>query len=487
MSSKKQYNVILIMEDSFRKDHLGCYKNDWIITPNLDKFASESVIFDCAYAEGLPTIPARVSLFTGRYTLPFRGWQPLEQLDVPLAEILWNRDVNSAIISDTYHMHKPQFGFSRGFDYVHWIRGQELDPWTAKSAIQVDSSKYSEKNWYPSYPRQPRKIVKKQFEQSLKASAHWKDEEDHHIAQVVKAASTWLREEVSKGNRDRLFLVIDSFDPHEPWDSPNQFLELYPVPEYDDLPITWGGGEIDDWTLAEIRHIRAQYAGAVTLSDKWTGNFLNVVDELGLLDNTLIIFLSDHGEPLGEHNIIKKVKPWPYEELSHIPLIMHFPDDMNIEKNRITSFVGLPDLAPTILQFFGVNVPTTMQGKNLLPIIKGEEKGMEFGISGFNERSWSIRNHDWSYYLWIGRRIIGEKDKPELYRYNPNFVPSEPSNYERINNQAEVENLAYEESEIAASLQKNMYNFIEGLSPSPGDLMAKDYNKRLMTLRTLKT
>ena len=118
MSSDRDYNVILIMEDSLRKDHLGCYGNEWIKTPYLDKFAQESVIFDYAYAEGLPTIPVRVSMFTGRYTLPFRGWQPLEQLDVPIAEILWDKGVTSALISDTYHMHKPQMSFSRGFDHV---------------------------------------------------------------------------------------------------------------------------------------------------------------------------------------------------------------------------------------------------------------------------------------------------------------------------------------------------------------------------------
>ena len=347
-------NVIVLMEDSLRKDHLGCYGNKWIKTPNIDKFASDSIIFDFAYAEGLPTIPVRVAMLTGRYTLPFRGWQPLEQLDMVLPEILWDKGVTTALISDTYHMHKPQMGFSRGFDYVEWIRGQESDPWIVDPDVKVDLSKYSEKNWHPAYFGQPPSIVKRQFIQYLKNRAHWKSEEDHHIAQVIKSSIRWLEDKVSNGKRDRLFLMIDSFDPHEPWDPPSEYLDLYPVPEYDGLPITWGGGSVEDWTLAEIRHVRAQYAGTVTLCDKWTGMFFEKIDELGLLENTAIIFLSDHGEPLGEHGIIKKVRPWPYDELSHIPFIIRLPDKMGLKNKRIESFVGIQDIAPTVLRLLDI-------------------------------------------------------------------------------------------------------------------------------------
>jgi len=475
-------NVIILMEDSFRKDHLGCYGNEWIETPYIDKFAFESVVFDYAYTEGLPTIPGRVSMLTGRYTLPFRGWQPMEQLDVPIAELLWDKGVTSSLISDTYHMHKPQMGFCRGFDYVEWVRGQESDPWVVDPNLKVNLSAYSEKNWHPSHPGQPGAIVKRQFEQYLKDRAHWRDEEDHHVAQVVKASMNWLDKQVSNGKRDRLFLVIDSFDPHEPWDPPTEYLEMYPVPEYDGLPITWGGGVVDDWTLAEVRHLRAQYAGTITLCDKWTGMLLERVGELGLLDNTVIVFITDHGEPLGEHGIAKKAKPWPYEELSHIPYIIRLPDKIGTEKRRVDSFVGLPDLAPTVLNLFGVKAPAFMHGRNLLPLIHGEAEGMKFGISGFHERSWSIRDHEWSHYLWLDPKMAGAKDKPELYRYDTHFVPPEPAQYELDRDQAERRNIAEEEKTVAGSMERELREFIGGLSPSPGDLMAKDFMKRQMSM-----
>ena len=476
-------NVIVLMEDSFRKDHLGCYGNRWIKTPNLDKFASDSIIFDFAYAEGLPTIPVRVAMLTGRYTLPFRGWQPLEQLDIVLPEILWDKGVTTALISDTYHMHKPQMGFSRGFDYVEWIRGQEHDPWIVDPNVKVDLSKYSEKNWHPSYAGQPSSMVKRQFIQYLKNRAHWKSEEDHHIAQVIKASINWLENKALKGVNKNFFLLIDSFDPHEPWDPPEEYLDLYPVPDYDGLPITWGGGSVDDWTLAEIRHIRAQYAGTITLCDKWTGVLLEKIDELGLLEDTAIIFVTDHGEPLGEHGIIKKVRPWPYDELSHIPFIIRLPDKMGLKGKRVDSFVGIQDIAPTVLKLFDMNVPPVMQGKDLLPVIQGDEKGRDFEISGFHGRSWSIRDEEWSFYLWLGPKMAGAKEKPELYRYEPEFVPPEPAKYELEIHQPERKTLTEEEKEIAESMEKKLREFVESLQPSPGDLMAKDFMKRQMSLQ----
>ena len=476
-------NVIVLMEDSLRKDHLGCYGNKWIKTPNIDKFASDSIIFDFAYAEGLPTIPVRVAMLTGRYTLPFRGWQPLEQLDMVLPEILWDKGVTTALISDTYHMHKPQMGFSRGFDYVEWIRGQESDPWIVDPDVKVDLSKYSEKNWHPAYFGQPPSIVKRQFIQYLKNRAHWKGEEDHHIAQVIKSSIRWLESKVSSGKRDRLFLLIDSFDPHEPWDPPSEYLDLYTVPEYDGLPITWGGGSVDDWTLAEIRHVRAQYAGTITLCDKWTGMFFEKIDELGLLENTAIIILSDHGEPLGEHGIIKKVRPWPYDELSHIPFIIRLPDKMGLKGKRVSSFVGVQDLAPTVLKLFEIDVPKIMQGRDLLHVIQDEEEGKDFEISGFHRRSWSIRDKEWSFYLWLGPRMAGAKEKPELYRYEAAFVPPEPAKYELEKYQPERTVLTEEEKETAEAMEKKLREFIESLSPSPGDLMAKDFMKRQMSLQ----
>jgi len=465
-------NVIVIMLDSLRVDHLGCYGNSWIKTPNIDEFAKESTIFERAYAEGLPTIPVRTALFTGRYTLPFRGWRHLDPNDILLAEILWNKGYRSALISDTYHMHKPRMGFSRGFDEVIWIRGQESDPYIVDPNVKVDLSKYSEKNYsVEQYRRGAIEHQKRSFVQYLRNTANWKGEEDHFVAQVMKTAANWLEKQVKLGRKDKIFLWIDSFDPHEPWDPPEEYYRLYEVPEYKGLPIIWAGGFIENFTIEEVRHIRAQYAGEITLVDKWVGMFLEKVEELGLLDNTLIVILSDHGEPLGEHGIIKKVRPWPYEELSRIPLIIRHPEEG--QGRRIKTFVDTTDIMPTILDFLEIEIPNNIHGRSLMPLILGEEKELRnFAISGHYGNSWSIRNEEWSFYLWLkpqAKYTWGlveeippmEKIKPELYRVAHDFIPPRPSQYDPERDVAEKENLIDNEPEVGNEMELVLRRYID--------------------------
>jgi len=458
-------NVILIMVDSLRKDHLGCYGNTWIKTPNLDSFAKKSVIFENAYAENLPTLPVRTAILTGKYTLMSRGWQPLDPSDVTIAEYLWDKGITTAMISDTYHMHKPGMNFMRGFDYVEWIRGQEYDPYIVDSSIKVHPERFNPKNWKPLFRLDLGKHMrseenKKLFEQYLRNRAHWKSEEDHFIAQVVKRSIKWLEEKVKEGRRDHLFLYVDCFDPHEPWDPPPPYSEMYPVPEYDDLPLIQGGGTIEEFTLAEIRYQRAQYAGEVSLVDRWLGIFFEKIEELAIYDNTLVIFLSDHGEPLGEHGILRKIKPWPYEELSHIPLIMRFPDGM-VKPHRTDVFVHTPDIMPTILDFLGIEIPHFVRGQSLIPIInKEKEPDFKVGISGFFRYSWSIRNGEWSFYLW-NKRLT--KDQPQLYHYDSKYVPPEPKEFEPLIHQAERENVINEYKDVAENMELELRRILEDI------------------------
>ena len=208
----------------------------------------------------------------------------------------------------------------------------------------------------------------------------------------------------------------------------------------------------------EVKHIRAQYAGEVTLVDKWIGLFLNKIKELDLWDNTLIILLSDHGEPLGEHGIIRKVKPWPYEELSRIVLMIKPPAEYKGGR-RSKTFVQTPDIVmPTILDLLKIDgdrspwsVLPKIQGKSLLPIITEESDSIQsFAIAGHYRRSWSIRNEGYSLYLWPYKE--NEKRAPELYKLNRNYVPPKPDDWD-VGEQPEVENIAEEEKEVRKELE----------------------------------
>jgi len=460
-------NVIVIMLDSLRPDHLGFYGNEWIKTPNLDRLAWESTVFERAYAEGLPTLPVRTALFTGMYTLMRRGWQHLEPQDVTLAEVLWSRGYDSALISDTTPMHWPRMAYERGFDHVEFIRGQLTDPYVSDPKIRIDLSKWSRKNYLTDKDRED-------FVQYLKNRASWRREEDHFIVRVVKAGINWLREMVERGKCDRIFLWLDAFDPHEPWDPPEHYYQLYEVKDYDGPPIInpsiYGeeGGSIENFSEQEIRHIRAQYAGEVTLVDKWIGVFLEEVKELGFWENSLIILLSDHGEPLGEHGIIRKVRPWPYEELSRIVLAVHHPEGVG-RGRRVGTFVQTVDVPPTILDFLGVSedkdgieVSLQTQGASLKPLIEGEIEWIrDSAIAGFHKRSWSIRNEEYSFYLWSledankhdGATIKGnERRTPELYRIDRNFMPPRPERW-HVGEEPERKNIIEDNRDLASEFE----------------------------------
>ena len=447
-------NVIVILTDSLRVDHLGCYGNSWIQTPNIDKFAAESTVFEQAYSEGLPTLPTRTAMFTGRYTFPFRGWQRLEHTDMTLAEVLWDKGYVSALITDVYHMHKPQMGYGRGFDTGVWIRGQEGDPYIVDTNVKVDVDRY-----HKSHGDDTR--VREQLEQYLRNVAHWKSDEDHFVAQVVKAGIKWLEEQAKK---DNLFLWLDCFDPHEPWDPPEEFYKPYADPNYKGKELIHPiPGDVEGYlTPEELKYVLALYAGEVSLVDKWVGILLERIKDLGMLENTLIIYTTDHGEPFGEHGIVRKARPWPYEELSHIPFILRHPEEIGKGK-RIDAFIETCDIMPTILDFLGIEGPAAMHGQSLLPLASGDvEQLRDYGYSSYYSRSWSIRNKEWSYILWLPETPAPREGTP--WTLGGTFkTPRKPELYDRENDPLEQHNLVDEYPDVADELELALRRFVATL------------------------
>ena len=177
-------NLILIMLDSLRRDHLGYYGNDWIKTPNLDALAAESVVFDNAYPEGLPTIPQRTCMLTGQCTLPFRPWQPLVKEDVTAAELLRSYGFKCSLISDTYHMMKPDMNFHRNYTSFQWIRGQEGDAWIS-APPRRDINHFIK-------PAMQGDRVAVMLQQYLANTDAFAKPEDWFCGQVMTEAVTWL-------------------------------------------------------------------------------------------------------------------------------------------------------------------------------------------------------------------------------------------------------------------------------------------------------
>ncbi len=397
----KPYNVVVIMLDSLRRDHVGAYGGAHVKTPNIDRLAEESVLFDNAYPEGLPTIPVRTALFTGQRTLPFRPWQPLEREDVTAAEIFSAMGYVCGLITDTYHLARPDMNFHKGFHSFEWIRGQEGDPY-----ISAPHNKNIKDYIKPEMEGDP---VAWMLEQYFRNTAKRKGEEDYFCAQVMGKAIEWV--EGNAGANEPFFLWVDSFDPHEPWDPPAKY-DVYTDPNYKGKRLLHPKYGPCDWmTSEELEFVRGLYAGEVAFVDAWTGRFLDRLRELGLMENTIIALLADHGHPHGDHGSIMKTDRNLYSELLRIPLMIRHPEKQYAEK-RIKPLVETDDFLPTILDMLGMNRETlAMHGKSAWRLVTGdEEKLRDVVITGYYEsRHRCVRDENWSFIS----RVDPEPD--ELY------------------------------------------------------------------------
>lgn len=505
-------NVLFIMADSLQFNYLGCYGNDWIKTPNIDRLAKEATVFENAYAEGLPTIPCRRAMMTGRYTLPFKGWGPLDLEDTTVADILWGRGVQTALIYDSGPLHLPKYGYSRGFDKTIFLHGHGMDfqHYGHDPLIHLDPNDYIEDHVMLNEKGEIRdafsSIIKHEIADVLKLRQHWRSEEDNYVALLGKEAVKYLE---SIDRQKPFMLWLDSFDPHEPWDPPSVWdpeLKCPYDPDYKGkdmiIPVM---GEVEGmYTDEELHHIRMLYAEKITLVDKWIGKVLDAIRELGLWEDTMIVFCSDHGEPMGKdewgHGIMRKCRPWPYEELARIPFIVRVPGVG--EGKRIKSFVQSCDVAPTIIEFlsdfvnrevtrggFPIPVPGTedIQGHSVLPLIRGEkEKVRDFAIAGFYGFSWGIIRDDYSYVHWLTEsddpieavmkmydgggtgqgQLSRNLQTEEMWTCTPGAevqIPQRDELYERYTDPFQLNNIIDNEPEMAKELLQQLKNYMAEL------------------------
>ncbi len=331
-------NLIVLVSDTFRADNLEAYGSEWVQTPNLNRFAEQSIVFEDAYPEGLPTIPIRRQLYTGRRIVPthyyyqhepvqIAGWHHLFNEDVTIAETLREANYLTALIADLPHLQRPGRNFHRGFGYYEWIRGQEVDYYGQAPRQKPDFSAlfpadYLQKNELSrQFGREPKQGFGDFLNQYTANRKRWLKDGNSIVEQTARKAVTWLKENHDQGP---FYLQVEAFDPHEPWDPPQEFLEKYlkepgphswPEPPYGNMPVPEEGA----------KRLRANYAGEASNVDYWYGQVLNTVRELGLLDNSVVVFLSDHGALLNEQGQWVKGPERQRTQVTHIPFIVHVP------------------------------------------------------------------------------------------------------------------------------------------------------------------
>ena len=232
-------NVIWIVADTFRRDHLGAYGNRTIRTPSLDALAARSVRFDGHYSAGFPTMPARADHQTGRWTMSFMGWQALPEGVTTLAEMLAERGLHTAASVDTPYYLRDGMNYDRGFQSFFMNRGQD----TMWSLIPQ-----------PGY-----------HHESLDARAAWHNESDRNAPRTFMTAMQWLEHHY----KEDFFLYVDTWDPHEPWDAPSYYTELY-WPGYDGelvLPLYGNWHDVPGYAEEKLKKGHATYCGEITMVD----------------------------------------------------------------------------------------------------------------------------------------------------------------------------------------------------------------------------
>ncbi len=380
-------NIIEIVSDTLRYDAVAYHGVDpvgWDIlqrpqTPHIDRFAASAMVFDRAYTGSFPTIPMRTDMITGRYTFPFRGWTPLPDDEITLAERLGEAGYVSMLICDTPHLIRDGHRFDRGFSAWHWTRGQEGD-----RAITDDV--FVPEPCDPDKQRMP--------ERHMDCHAKWRASGPTPCIGAPRPILLWRKPcptpaagwSASSGptphTHERFYLHIDAFDPHEPWDPPQHYVDLYD-PGYQGQVVDHPRYDYVERFLTpeELRHCRALYAGEVTLVDRWLGHLFETIERLGLYENTAVLFLSDHGHYIGDHGRVGKSGdgpdgPWPfYREVNQMVAIRspmaRVPGGVSGGR---TAFLTQPvDILPTILDLTGVALPEGLHGISLKPLLYGQE------------------------------------------------------------------------------------------------------------------
>jgi len=356
-------NLVVVIADTLRRDHLGAYGATRIKTPCLDALANQSVVFDNAFADGLPTIPCRRVYHTGKSVLPGAAWIPHPAGTVNLAQILGRHGFWTGLVSDVYHYFKPDMNLHMGFDTWQWIRGQETDPYLGGPKEQFQPKEHMPPElWNPGYDRNMRTYMMN--------SQHWEKDDDYLAGQTVSAAVEWLRRNAT--NRP-FMLWVEMFDPHEPWDAPPRFQKMY----RDDYGFerflfgygVQGGGHKPDFT-PHLPVIRDLYAAEVSYVDYCMGRLMAAMEKMKLLDDTIVVFTTAHGTHLGELGYVQKQAALLNSLVMHLPLMVRHPERSTAGR-RVTELVSAIDFAPTFCHMLGVDDQEQMDGQNAWPLVTG--------------------------------------------------------------------------------------------------------------------
>lgn len=370
-------NILWLCTDQQRFDTIRALGNDRIRTPNLDRLAEQGVSFTRAYCQSPVCTPSRASFLTGRYPRTTRCRQNGQQM--PEDEILLPKMFADAGyrcgLAGKLHLASCSDGkiekrIDDGYHEFHWSHHPQPD--------------WGDDNAYTAWLSRKGVTWDELYENPPSGSAFWQNgiPAEHH-------QTTWCAEETIRfleESRERpWFFSFNCFAPHHPFDPPAEFLANYdpaemPLPKrregeldtkpgFQRLDSEWAHNSPGEFhtgamTDRDRREVCAAYYAMCEHIDHEVGRILDALEQSGQAENTLVIFMSDHGEMLGDHGIYFK-GPHFYEEAVRVPLILRLPGVFEGGETR-EGLVELLDLAPTLLEVAGIEAPPArLQGHSL--------------------------------------------------------------------------------------------------------------------------
>lgn len=401
--------AVMVMFDTLSRRYLSTYGNTWVKTPNFERLKEKSVQFDNFYAGSLPCMPARRELHTGRYNFLHRAWGPIEPCDTSCFELLKQKGIYTHIVTD--HSHYWEDGGSTYLPrYSSWegFRGQEGDRWVgmvnAKDHLnipkQVSSTKGGE-SFYVNHANRTRMMK----------------DDDFSSIQTFQAGLDFID---MNHMEDDWFLQIEAFDPHEPFHVPQTYLDLYQVlPE--DVVFEWPSYAPVVEKEDEKRQIMLRYAALISMCDAQLGRVLDAFDTYNLWEDTMLLVNTDHGFLMGEHEWWgKNVQP-AYNEVVHLPFYYYDPrkKDANGSRNGLCQTIDIP---ATLLSYFQVELPSTMLGKDLYPMLFDDKNAHDMAL--FGSHGGHVNGCDGRY---VYMRASHSRENTPLYEYT--LMPTRMRNF----------------------------------------------------------
>lgn len=411
------------MTDQQRPDSLGCYGSEVASTPNLDRLAREGACFDNCYVQNPLCCPSRYSILTGRYPHSHRvraNWYAPREGEYSFADRLKRVGYNTAAIGkmhltpwyDTFGfagriIAEAKFHVNCPDDYESFLNAHGT---SRKELYDFDSSTYLNQC----------SAVKSKLPQEL------------HIDTFVGRSVCEYLKQVSEP-----FCAVGSFlSPHNPYDPPASYegmfmdkelpavnrregeVEQKPREAYDYINSRLSHWPVrtDQLSGEQLHRIKAYYYSLNTLVDDWIGRIYETLEEQGFAENTIIIYMSDHGDLLGDHGLI--YKQVFYEQSVRVPLIVHAPE--LISPQRRSEMVESIDIYNTICEAAGAWKGEGIQGKSLLPLLRGETA--EHREAAFSE------NYFGKMVRWRDYKMVYYPGKPYGELYNLAEDPLEQDN-----------------------------------------------------------